>query len=239
VWRGAQGVKWREALYLGCVLDPRILAALPLFRGAPPAAVQALARHAVERRYAMDQTIFTSGSAPVGLFIVLEGRVRVVRGREGRQHVIHMEEAGGTLGEVPLFAGGAYPAMAIAAEPTRCALLSRDAIHAAIAADPVVAFLLLERLALRVRGLVERLDRLALQSVRARLAAFLLTRSESSSGSISLGMTQGELAEELGTVREIVVRGLQTLRRTGAIRSAGGGRIVILSRELLQQLADE
>lgn len=221
------------------MIDPTVLAALPLFRDAPSAAVRVLAHHAVERRYATDQAIFTSGSTPMGLFIVLEGRVRVVRGREGRQHVVHTEEAGGTLGEVPLFAGGPYPATAIAAEPTRCALLARDAIHAAIAADATVAFLLLERLALRVRGLVDRLDRLALRSARARLAAFLLARPTGRNGSISLGMTQGEVAEELGTVREIVVRGLQTLRREGAIASGSGGRIVIRSRALLQQFADE
>jgi CRP/FNR family transcriptional regulator len=221
-------------------MDARVLAALPLFQGASTAAVTALARRAVEHRYVADQVIFTAGSAPMGLFIVLEGRVRVVRGRDGRQHVVHVEEAGGTLGEVPLFAGGKYPAMAIAAEPTRCALLSRDAIHAAIAAEPAVAFLLLERLASRVRALVERLDRLALRSARARLAAFLLARPTDASGpSVSLGMTQSELAEELGTVREIVVRGLQGLRRAGAIRSLGGGRIEIRSRELLQQFAEE
>jgi CRP-like cAMP-binding protein len=52
-------------------------------------------------------------------------------------------------------------------------------------------------------------------------------------------MTQSELAEELGTVREIVVRGLQMFRRAGAIRSVGGGRIEIQSRELLQEFADE
>lgn len=222
------------------MLDPASLVPLPFLRDASPAVIETLARHAVERRYATAEVIFTAGAEPRGLFLVLEGQVRVIRGRGGRQHVVHTERAGGTLGEVPLFSDGAYPATAVAAEPTRCAILSREAIRAAIAADPEIAFLLLGRLASRVRVLVERLDRLALQGARARLAAYLLARPLDRGGrSVSLGMTQGELAEELGTVREIVVRGLQELRRRGALRSLGGGRFEILSRATLQLIAEE
>ncbi|HEU4565859.1 MAG TPA: Crp/Fnr family transcriptional regulator [Gemmatimonadaceae bacterium] len=222
------------------MLDPALLAPLPFLRDAAPAVIETLARHAVERRYAAAEVIFTAGAEPRGLFIVLEGQVRVLRARGGRQHVVHTERAGGTLGEVPLFADGAYPATAVAAEPTRCALLSREAIRAAIATNPEIAFLLLGRLASRVRVLVERLDRVALQGARARLAAYILSRPPGRDGrTLTLGMTQSELAEELGTVREIVVRGLQELRRRGAIRSIGGGRLEILSRAALERMAEE
>jgi predicted transcriptional regulator len=51
-------------------------------------------------------------------------------------------------------------------------------------------------------------------------------------------MTQGELAEELGTVREVVVRGLRALVRSGAIRSLGGGRYEITCRETLGKVAE-
>jgi CRP/FNR family transcriptional regulator len=221
------------------VLDPQILARLPLLRAAPPEAVAVLARHAVERSFAPDEVIFLAGTEPGGLLVVLSGRVRVVRGRGDRQHVVHWEDVGGTLGDVPLFAGGVYPATALAAEPTRCAVIPREGIRAAIAARPEIAFLLLERLATRVRGLVARLDRVALQGTTARLASYLLELPTDPSGRIvQLGLTQGELAEELGTVREIVVRGLRALRRQGTIDSLGRGRFEIVSREELRQTAE-
>jgi CRP/FNR family transcriptional regulator len=221
------------------MLDPRILADLPLLRAAAPQAIAVLAQQAIERSFSADETIFLAGTEPRGLLVVLSGRVRVVRGRGDRQHVVHWEEPGGTLGEVPLFAGGVYPATAIAAEDTRCAVISREAIHAAIAAQPEIAFLLLERLASRVRGLVARLDRVALQGTTARLASYLLELPTDPSGKVvQLGLTQGELAEELGTVREIVVRGLGALRRQGVIRSLGRGQIEILSREKLRGAAE-
>jgi GTP-sensing pleiotropic transcriptional regulator CodY len=51
-------------------------------------------------------------------------------------------------------------------------------------------------------------------------------------------MTQSALAEELGTVREVVVRSLRALRDTGAIESAGGGKYRVSNVVLLQQLAN-
>ncbi len=220
------------------MLAPETLA--PLLAGTPPDVVAALARHAVERAFAPGEVLFLAGAEPRGLHVVLEGRVRVVRARGDRQHVVHTEGPGGTLGEVPLFAGGTYPATAVAVEPTRCAVLSREALRAAVAAAPAVAFLLLERLATRVRGLVARLDRVALQSATGRLAAYVLERPLDRTGrGVSLGMTQGALAEELGTVREIVVRGLRALVRRGALRALGGGRFEVVSREALARIAAE
>jgi CRP-like cAMP-binding protein len=90
----------------------------------------------------------------------------------------------------------------------------------------------------RVRDLVERLDQAATQSVRARLAAFLLKRAEATGAqSFTLGMTQAALAEELGTVREVVVRGLAQLRDIGAIDTAGRGRFVLKDPAGLAELA--
>jgi CRP/FNR family transcriptional regulator len=170
--------------------------------------------------------------------IVLSGRVRVVRESAGRGQVVHEEGVGGTLGEVPLFAGGAYPASAVAVENTRCLVLTRAVVLALVREDPRFALALLERLARRVRALVDRLDRLASHRVEARLASFLLGRLATTRGAstMRLGMTQSQLAEELGTVREVVVRELGRLRRRGIIRTHRDGRIAILDRGALEAL---
>jgi CRP-like cAMP-binding protein len=148
-----------------------------------------------------------------------------VRGKGSRQHVIHTEGPGGSMAEVPLFAGGAHPATGIAAEPTTCALFTIKVIRAAMAESEDVSLMLLRRLALRVRSLVNRLDERSAQSVRARLMDFLNQRAaDKRGGAFSIGMTQQQLAEELGTVREVVSRELRELRRAGIVESLGGGR---------------
>jgi CRP/FNR family transcriptional regulator len=180
--------------------------------------------------------IFLAGSPPRGWYVVTEGRVRVVRGSGSRQHVIHTEGPGGTLAEVPLFTDRPHPATAIASEPTRCVLFDRRGLEAAIAEAPSVAFLLTRRLALRVEHLVQRLHERSAMSVRARLIEFLLSRRPArGTDTITLGMTQQALAEDLGTVREVVARELRALVRSGLVESLERGRYRIVDAAALRE----
>jgi CRP/FNR family transcriptional regulator len=190
---------------------------------------RALLERSLSRDYVTGQTLWSAGDEPIGLFIVLQGKVRIIRAKDGRQTVIHSGESGATLGEIPFFTGSPYPATAIAAEPTRCLIINYQALEHALKVDPGVAFYLLRRLSLRIESLVERVSQMSAQSVQARLAAHILMRAERAGGgqdgrALSLGMTQSELAEELGTVREVVVRALRGLRDLGAIAPAGSGK---------------
>ncbi len=127
-----------------------------------------------------------------------------------------------SLDVLPLFASlsAATRGKLIAAGTVR-----RYPAYAIMRDDPAVALLFLRRLSSRVRELVDRLDRATRHSVPSRLAAFLLERDAAAPGKpFTLGMTQGALAEELGTVREVVVRALARLRVSGAIEAVGRGR---------------
>jgi CRP-like cAMP-binding protein len=227
----------------------RVDAKNQLFEGLNPAGRDALLDHSVERQFATGEILWSVGDRPEGITLVLEGRVRIVRGSGGRQLVIHSGEPGATLGEVPFFTGGRYPATAIAAEPTRCLFLPEAAVRRAIAVDPALAFFFLQRLSHRIENLVERVDRLTVSSVQTRLAHFILqryratialpkSRSKSDKAVFSLGMTQTALGEELGTVREVVVRALRALRQSGAIESVGDGKYRVVNASILETLAE-
>lgn len=210
---------------------------LPLFRELAPAAYRIL-EAAPRRRFRQGQTLWVAGAEATGLAVVLSGRVRVVRAPGGRQFGVHVEGPGGTLGEVPFFAGGRYPASAIAAEPTTCLWLDRATLAHAVTADPDLALRWLGRLALRVRGLVERLDQQTARTVEQRLAAFLLQRDADAPGaSFLLASTQAEAAEEIGTVREVLVRTLRRFRDVGLMETPVRGRYRVRDREGLARLA--
>ena len=210
-----------------------------LFADISVAGRRELEARAVTRRYAAGEVLFTAGSAARGLFVILEGRVRVTRGRHGRPHVVHEEGPGGTLGEIPLFDGGGYPATAVAREATRCVVYTPQAITAAMGVDPQVGWAIARTLAGRVRGLLERLDRFTARDVTARLAAHVRERHQAGRGAaFTLGQTHQELAEELGTVREVVVRSLRELRRKGVIASAGRGRYRVTDARALEAAAE-
>ena len=104
--------------------------------------------------------------------------------------------------------------------------------------DSAVAWLFLHRLASRVHEIVERLDQASTQSVLARLAAFLVRRAAAADARpFALGMTQAALAEDLGTVREVVVRSLAHLRDIGVIGAMGRGLFVLKDPARLRALA--
>lgn len=198
----------------------------------------ALLASAVERTFAAGEVLYLAGSPAQYLYLVLDGRVRLLRESHGRTIVIHAEEAGGSLGEVPLFEGTTYPATAMAAEPTRALVLPRDAILETVRTEPAFAIAVLARLAARVRHLVDVLDRNTSQPILARLAEHVLSRSAAASGrAFTLGASQQQVAEELATVRELIVRGLRTLRDRGAIVARGGGRYCVADEVLLRRIA--
>ena len=213
--------------------------AVPIFAGLAPEARRALAAAPV-RRFAAGATLWAAGADPRGLFVVLAGRVRVVRAPGGRQYAVHTEGPGGTLGDVPFFAGGRLPATAMAVEPVTCLVLDRATLARAVAADPTLAFRLLERLAGRVRTLVERLDQRASTTIEQRLARLLLARHAAATGKpFVLATTQTEAAEELGTVREVLVRTLRRLRETGLVDTVARGRYRVRDASGLRRLAGD
>jgi CRP-like cAMP-binding protein len=192
----------------------------------------------IERAFAANEILYLAGAPAQALYLVLEGRVRLLRESHGRTIYIHDETRGGCLGAVPLFEGTTYPATAMASEPTRCIVLTRDAMLATVRREPELSLALLATLATRVRQLVEQLERNASRSTLARLAERLLARAAGAGGrTFTLGITQEQTAEELGTVRELVVRGLRTLRDRGAIVAAGGGRYSVKDESLLRRIA--
>jgi CRP-like cAMP-binding protein len=194
---------------------------------------------APRRRFRAGETLWTAGSEARGLVVMLSGRVRIVRAPRGRQYAIHSEGPGATLGEVPFFAGGAYPATAIATEPTTCLVLDRATVARAIAADPNLAFHWLGRLAERVRMVIERLDRQTGSTVEQRLATLLLARHTAARGApFALAATQAEAAEELGTVREVLVRTLRRFRESRLVASPARGRYRVLDVARLDRLAN-
>ena len=203
-----------------------------------PAVKENLAARAVTRRFSAGSRLWDAAAAPRGLFIILSGHVRIVGSRGRRQHVVHTEGPGATLGEVPLFAGGAYPASAIAFDDVECLVIDRVALQSAITTHPELAFVLLERLARRVRHLLERLSSQTADPVDARLARFILDGASNVDGTITLGGTQAQLAEDLGTVREVVVRLLRALVDEGTIERRGRGRYTVLNRARLREMAD-
>lgn len=184
----------------------------------PESTIVGLASAATIVRCPAGAALFRAGSAADALFAIVEGRVRVSLTQDGRTRVLQWEEAGGLLGDGPCLDGGTYVATATARTPVVAIRLARAAVVRDIAAESPLGGVLLRRMAARARMLASRLEEATSQPIAARLDAYLRERARlSDGGHFSLGMTQQALAEELGTVREVLVRELARLRKSGAL----------------------
>jgi CRP-like cAMP-binding protein len=221
------------------MIDPILLrSSAPSLAALSDRVLRRIAVTANVRRFAARAVLYRDGDAPRALYFVLSGRVRVSRQLASSAHVLHHEEAGGVLGEIPIFGSGPYPASATATEPTQCAVLTVADVERLLREEPEFARFALRRIAERARVILTRLDDLTSRTVSARLAAHLVDRApRSDTTELTLGMSQSALADELGTAREVIVRALRTLCDTGAIRRTGRARYMILSRTRLQTLA--
>lgn len=220
------------------MVDPLLIRSHPLFLNATPAALNVIAPSATQRSWRARQVLFRRGERAVGLILILGGRIRVLRERDGRRQLVHSEGAGGALGEIPMLDDGPMVATGIAAEPSEGIVIPREAMRGALLVDPVMAWGVLERVAARVRQLADRLEDATFNGVSRRLAAVLLERHRLAAGGvITFGMSQLDLAEELGTVREVVVRELRSLVRKSVLTSKGQGRYQVTHLEQLQAIA--
>jgi CRP/FNR family transcriptional regulator, dissimilatory nitrate respiration regulator len=197
-----------------------------------------VAAASVIKRYPRRSVLFRAGDTPAALYFVLAGRVRVARRANGGSTVLHFEEAGGVLGEIPVFGGGSYPATASAVASVSCAVLEAGVVERLLAEEPEFTRFALRRIARRAHTLLERLEELTEYSVTARVAGYLSARSDvMQRHEVDLGMSQAALADRLGTAREVVVRSLRALCDVGVVRRVGRSRFAVVDARRLRELA--
>jgi CRP/FNR family transcriptional regulator, cyclic AMP receptor protein len=160
------------------------------------------------------------------LELVVDGLVRVfVTAPDGRSLTVRYARRGSLLGVVSMYATGfRMPAGTQAVIDAELLHLSPDAVRLAAAADFRVAEALLRELADRVVSFVHEIPDGAFTSVRQRLARHLLDLAAQESRvtrgtrpRLTVTVSQRDLAEAVGSVREVVVRVLRDLRGSGVI----------------------
>jgi CRP-like cAMP-binding protein len=215
------------------------LARTTLFGSLQESELQLLAHHAIVRRLARGDVLFVVEEEAQGLFVIVSGSVRAFRvSSEGREQVIHVEHAGATLAEVPVFDDGAYPATASAEEDSIVLFIDKRDFRQFLLPHPQIALAALKLLAGRLRRHAELVESLSLREVGQRLAQLFISEAKVSGSSnggrieVTLPLSHQQLAARVGSVREVVTRVLARLQRDGLI-SLDGRQLVILDHDRL------
>ena len=128
-----------------------LLAACPLFAGIGPDELQMVAETASEVEFPAGAVIARQGEIGTGFFIVVDGRVRVVRDAQ----VIATLGPGEFFGELSVLDGQPRNAQVVAEEPTRCLALPTWEFERVLLEHPQLALAILRGLARRLRAVVD------------------------------------------------------------------------------------
>src|SRR5579863_2510778 len=189
-----------------------------------PAELKTLAVRTVRKLFSAGELLFSEGEPCNGLHIIAQGKVRIFKTSvNGREQVLAVNLPGESVAELPVFDGGPFPASAVAIEDTEIAFTSQRDFQAYCMEHPEVALKVLQVVGSRLRRLVGIIEELSFTTIRQRLASTLLKLAQTEGKKTARGVefrlpgSHQELANQLGTVRELISRNLMRLQAEGLV----------------------
>ncbi len=181
------------------------------------------------------QNIFYMGNAPMGLFTIQKGLVKLeVSSSSGAAHTLRLIGPGGTLGYRSLFAEEPYHATAIAIEDCDLCFLPKPEVMSIFKNHPQLAMQLLTHISKDLRLAEEKwMDQMD-KGASERIAEALVFLQDHFSHQI---WTRREIAQWAGTTPETVIRTLAQFEKEGLIDQQEGRNIRILKREKILEKA--
>lgn len=204
------------------------LAQAPLFAGLPEDDLRALASHTMARRFRKNTIIVSKGEESDAMYVVVSGRLRVyIDDDQGNEITIRLLEPGDVFGELALLSGTPRSANVMTTEDCEMSIISRTHFMEFLAANSEIAFRIIRALVQRIQQLTDELSTLALLDVYGRVRTTLERLAKERDGKrVTVRLTHQDLANMVGSSREMVSRILRDLKAGGYI-STHNKRITI------------
>jgi CRP/FNR family cyclic AMP-dependent transcriptional regulator len=213
------------------VVDPDVDDALArsFLAELPPEVREGLRAGGERADYPAGTTVYRAGAAPqAGL--VVGGLLRVfLTSAEGRQVTVRYARPGDVLG-IAVLVGGPASTGVQAVEPSSVFRISARTLIAAARRDPRVCWAIAGELNRRLYEVLEQTAVNAFGSVRQRVAAHLLDLASAQQhphGRLAARVSQQELADAAGSVREVVARVLRDLRVAGIVATTADSVVIL------------
>jgi CRP/FNR family transcriptional regulator len=219
------------------MIDPsnmnELLEHYPVLRELPPPLLEELQREGQAVKAPAGTMLFNVGSACEAFPMLTSGHVRVERlATSGRKIVLYTVEPGDSciLTVSCLLGNTDYNATGITGSDITGVVMPGDVFMRFSEQSQSFRTFVFRFFSERIVHLFELIEGLAWEKVPARLAAMLANRPGVFEG------THQMLADELGSVREVVSRALKDFESNGLVK-LGRGQIQILNREELKKIA--
>ena len=206
---------------------------VPLFSLLTTDQAQSIADSVVKRRFKRGELIVEQGTKSNALFILLNGRARVLTAdSRGREVILAVLQTGDYVGEMSLIDNEPHSATVRAEVQTDMLVLGRPEFSRCLPESSSLAYGILRGLVARLRNADRQIESLALLDVYGRVARTLLDMSEEEKGlKIIRGkVSRQDMAKVVGASREMVSRVMKDLEERGVIETLENGSVVIKER---------
>ncbi len=210
-----------------------------IFSGLPQDDKDLLLQVMKTRKYRKNETIFTEGREPLGIFFVRSGKVKIYKAdNDQREQIIYIYGTGEFFGYAAVLSESFYVGTTVAIESAVIGFISADDFMAVLKKSTVFTRLLLKSLSHEFIVMANLAAVLSQRTVRERVALSLLIlndkyRNENESREdVCITLSRRDLAKMAGTVSETLARVLHDFKEEGLIL-AEGRKIQLLNFERL------
>lgn len=216
-------------------VDPqKVLDLYPPLAGLPAPRLAALLQPQGVMRVPAGANVFAEHQPCQGFPLLLEGSIKVVKlAASGRELMLYRVVPGGSciISSSCLLGHTDYNARGIAEAPLSLLILPAPAFAQLMVEHAPFRDFVFHLFAERIGELMQLVEEVAFARLDQRLAKLLLARNDN-----VLNVTHQQLADELGSVREIVSRLLKGFAAQGLV-ALGREQLTIVDRGGLQKLA--
>ena len=192
---------------------PQLLSEIELFSELNEGELQEVAAYAQIRKVPTDTTVFCEGDPSDAVFVVVNGRVKVVTtSSDGKEFILTLLGAGQVFGEMGLLEAAPRSAAVITVTEVDLMVIKREDFDHLIESSPTISRKLMAILSRRLRRANSKMESLAYMDVAGRLARYLLDMALDHGQRLGNGWvvvkrpTHSDIAHSIGTSRETVSR---------------------------------
>ena len=212
---------------------------VPLFAGLPEGDLQAIAKQAVIKNFDKHAVVITEGEFTKSLYVIISGRIKVhLDDADSEEVVLDTKGPGEYFGEMVLDEGPRSASVSTL-EPCQFAVIPTSEFKNVLLKHPEIALRVIEKLIHRGRTLDENVRSLAMLDVYGKVSRMLLELAVENDGwsAIPENLTQQEIANRVGTSREVINRIFRTLAAAGYVRTEG--KRIIISKKSWPRLTGQ
>ncbi len=214
---------------------------VPIFADLESKQLEKISKLGTRQKYKRGNIVVLEQESGAALFVIISGKVKVVRMDEnGREVILSMFGPGEFFGEMSLLDGMARSASVVATVKSELFMIHRRDFLELLHEFPQVAISLLAELAMRLRKADMQIKSLSLKDAAGRVANVLLMLSDDIGifrhGKVEIEdiPLQQDIANMAGTSRETVSRMLHQFIRDGQIQLKGN-KLTIMDYEAFRK----